>query len=94
MAITARMIEEIEHLIPTKHPTRYTQNIASDSQAQLLAFMWQNHLEQTGEWAKRQKLAPLNQCSIALLAVILGEGKSLIPKQAQMGLLSCGREPV
>ena len=56
------MVEEVEHPIPTKYSIRYAQNIASDSQVPLLAFMWRNCLEQTGEWAKGQKLAPSNQC--------------------------------
>ena len=75
------------------------QNIASDSQVQLLAFTWQNCLEQTGEWTKGEKLAlqtsaPGRVSSIALPAVILGEGKSLISETVQTGLLKHGRQPV
>ena len=58
------MVEEVEHLIPIKYSIKYVQNIASDSQVQLVAFTWQNCLEQTGgEWAKGEKLTPSSQCS-------------------------------
>ena len=45
-----------------KMSIQYLQNIPQ-GQVQLLAFTWQNHLEQAGEWAKGKKLAPSNQCS-------------------------------
>ena len=38
--------------------------------------------------------APGKMRSIALPAVILGEGKSLISKPGQMGLFSHGRQPI
>ena len=57
------MDEEVEHSIPTKYPTKYTQNMVSDSEAQLLAFTWQNCSEQTEEWAKVKLLVPSNQHS-------------------------------
>ena len=45
----AGMVEEVEHPTPTKYPLSQAQNIASDSQVQLLVFTWRNCLEQTGE---------------------------------------------
>ena len=45
----AGMVEEVEHQIPTKIPIGYTQNIASDSQVQLLAFTRGNCLEKKQE---------------------------------------------
>ena len=44
------MVEEVEHPIPTKCLIRHMQNLASDGQVQLLAFLWWNFLEQKGEW--------------------------------------------
>ena len=45
----AGMVEEVEHQIPTIILIGYTQNIASDSQVQLLAFTRGNRLEKKQE---------------------------------------------
>ena len=58
------MVEEDEHLIPTKSPNGMWKIELLAIQVQLLAFTWQNCLELIGEGAKGKYLAPLNnQCS-------------------------------
>ena len=53
----------VEHPVPTKYPTKYAQNMVSDSEVQLLALTWQNCSEQTEVWAKGKLLVPSDQHS-------------------------------
>ena len=82
------MVEEVEHPIPT------VQNIASDRTSHD-GTVWnkQENEQKARKWCL-QTSAPGRMSSIALPAVILGEGKSLIPKPGQTGLLSHGKQPV
>ena len=73
----AGVVEKDEHLKPTKSPVCHAEYTASDSQAQPLAFLWQNYLESTGEGVKGEFLVPSNsQCSRQVGLVSFGRQPS------------------